>query len=323
MALTWDDITSKTNKHIVPRLVDNIYKSSPVFTRLRTRNAERFEGGTSIRHPIAFAELNGGPFQRGGTFNISYVQTDTALEVNIKYYYVNVTLFGTDAVLARGPEAAMNYVESKMVNASGKMAKLLATAMYQDGTGTNSSTLDLDGFDQALDNGNTYASYGGITRSDLGVANGTNNQGINAYVTSLNPFTMQGLDVAYGSSWFGNEHVDLIATTQTIWTIIQNKILPQQRFLEESSDVAKIGFQSMRWKGASIVVDQYCPSGYIFGLNTKYIQFWISTLPKYQFGFTGFKEAQNTDDVAGQYLFAGNILVPAPRLMFKLTGVLS
>lgn len=323
MALTWDDITGKTNKHIVPRLVDNIYKSSPVFTRLRTRNAERFEGGTTIRHPIAFAELNGGPFQRGGTFNIAYVQTDTALEVNIKYYYVNVTLFGTDNVLARGPDAAMNYVESKMVNASGKMAKLLATAMYLDGTGAVSSTLDLDGFDQAIDNGSTYASYGGITRADLGVANGTNNAGINGYAATLNPFTMQGLDTAYGSSWFGNEHVDLIATTQAIWNIIQNKILPQQRFLEESSDVAKIGFQSLRWKGASIVVDQYCPAGYIFGLNTKYVQFWISTLPKYQFGFTGFKEAQNTDDVAGQYLFAGNFLVPAPRLMFKLSGVTS
>jgi hypothetical protein len=70
MALTWDDITGKVNKHIVPRLVDNVYKSSPVFTRLRTRNAERFEGGTSIRHPIAFAELNGGAFTRGGTFKM-------------------------------------------------------------------------------------------------------------------------------------------------------------------------------------------------------------------------------------------------------------
>lgn len=48
MALTWDDITGKVNKHIIPRLVDNVYKSSPIFTRLRTRNAERFEGGTSI-----------------------------------------------------------------------------------------------------------------------------------------------------------------------------------------------------------------------------------------------------------------------------------
>lgn len=33
-----------------------------------------------------YAELKGGPFTRGGTFDISYVQTDTALEVNVKYF---------------------------------------------------------------------------------------------------------------------------------------------------------------------------------------------------------------------------------------------
>jgi hypothetical protein len=85
MAVTTADITGKVQSHIVPRIVDNIYKSSPFFTRLRTRNAERFEGGTSIKHPIAFAELNGGAFARGGTFNITYVQTDTALELVPKY----------------------------------------------------------------------------------------------------------------------------------------------------------------------------------------------------------------------------------------------
>lgn len=323
--LTWDDITGKVNKHIVPRLVDNVYKSSPVFTRLRTRNAEKFEGGTSIRHPIAFARLNGGAFQRGGTFNVAYVQTDTALEVVPKYYYVNVTLFGTDNVLARGPDAAMNYVESKMVNASGRMAELLGTDLFLDGTNVLSPTINLDGFIQALDNGNNYASYGGITRTDLGVIAGANNQGINAYVATPTGgvFTMTALQSAYGAAWFGNEHVDLIVTTQAIWDRIWGKILPQLRFQEESADVAKIGFQAMRWNGAVICVDQYCPAGYIFGLNSKYIQFWISTLPKYQFGFTGLKEAQNTDDVAGQYLFAGNLLMPAPRLFFQLSGVTS
>lgn len=322
MALTWGDINGKVNPHIVPRLVDNVYKSSPILTRLRTRNAERFEGGTSYRLPIIYAELNGDAFARGGQFNIAAVPTDTAVEVSPKFYYVNITLFGTDGVLARGPDAAMNYVESKMVNASGKMAKLLGTALFLDGQGTNSSVLHLDGLQGALDNGTIYPAYAGITRTDLGVANGVNNQGINGYVAALPAFTMTGMQTAYGAAWFGNESVDLIATTQTVWDIIWNKIQPQQRFREESSDVAKIGFQSLRWMGASIVVDQYCPAGYVFGLNSKYISLFISTLPKYQFGFTGFKEAQGSDDVAGQYLFGGNILIPAPRLFFTLTGVI-
>ena len=59
--------------------------------------------------------------------------------------------------MARGNDAAMNYVESKMVNASGKMAKLLGTDLFLDGQGTNSATINLDGMQAALDNGNGIA----------------------------------------------------------------------------------------------------------------------------------------------------------------------
>lgn len=317
--LTYDDISSKTNKFIVPKLVDSVYKSCPVFTRLRTRNMERFEGGTSIKHPIMYARLKGGAFARGGSFDTSYVQTDTSLEVLMKNYYVNVTLFGTDNVLNRGPEAAMSYVEGKMVNAGGRMAELLGTDIWLDGQGTGSNALQLDGFAASIDDGSNFTTYAGITRSDI--ATGAN-VGINSYYNNIGGnLSLSAVQTAYGATWFGNEHVDLIATTQPVWDVFWNKIQPQQRFMEESTDVAKIGFQSMRFNGASVTVDQYVPAGLMYGLNTRYIQFWITTLPKYQFGFTGWKEAQNTDDVCGQYLFSGNLLNVAPRLMFKLAGI--
>ena len=190
-------------------------------------------------------------------------------------------------MLARGPEQALSYIESKFFNAAGKMAKNLASDFYKDGLGVVSSTLSVDGALAATDNGGTYTTYGGVTRTDLGVAASTNNQGINGYTNTLTAYTHLGLQTAFGSSYFGNEHVDLIATTQTIWNLIESKILPQQRFAETDTDVARVGFSSLRWKGASIVVDQYCPSGYIFGINTNYLQFWTSTLPRYQFGWTG------------------------------------
>lgn len=318
--LTYGDIDGKTNKFIVPRLVDNVYKASPVLTRIRTRNQERFEGGLSIKHPIMYAELKGGAFGRGATFDTSYVTTDTALEVNVKNYYVNVTLYGTDNVLARGPEAAMSHVESKMVNASGKMAKLLATAFYGDGQGVITQPLEIDGFAASIDDGTNYAQYAGITRSDISTQANT---GINAYYASQTTFALSALQAAFGATWFGAEHVDLIACPQAQWDSIWNKIQPQQRFMEESSDVAKIGFQSLRFNGVSVVVDQYCPAGKIWGINTNYLYFYVTTLPKYQFGFTGWKEAANTDDVTGQYLFAGNLLNVSPRLMFQLSGLTS
>lgn len=321
MALTYDDLTGKINTHIIPRVVDTIYLSSPAFTRARTKHAERFEGGTSLKHPIMFAELNGGPFTRGSTFDISYVQTDTALEVFLKKYYVNITVFGVDNITARGPEEAVKYIESKFINASGKMAKLLSTAMFRDGQGVVSSPIDLDGLLAATDNGTNYSAYGGITRSELGVANGVNNQGINGYVKTITKFTLKELNTAVGATWFGNQKVDLIVTTQAIWDLIFDKILPNQRYDDADADVAKAGFRTIRWCGIQIVVDQYCPAGYIFGINSNHMQFWITTLQKYQFGWTGFKESQNTDDQAGQYLFGGNFLFPAPRLFFQLNGI--
>ena len=129
------------------------------------------------------------------------------------------------------------------------------------------------------------------------------------------------MQTAFGAAWFGAEHVDLMTSDQEVWNLFWNKIQPQQRFLEESSDVAKIGFMSLRWNGAQMVVDQYQPAQQLIGMNTKHAQVWITTNRKYQFGFTGWKEAQNTDDVAGQYLFAGNLLFPAPRLNFILTDI--
>ena len=90
-----------------------------------------------------------------------------------------------------------------------------------------------------------------------------------------------------GGCWFGREHVDLIAGDQNSWNWFFNKLQPMQRFNEESSDVAKAGFRSFQFVGAQVVVDQYAPSGQMFGLNTKAenLMFFTSTVKRYQFGF--------------------------------------
>lgn len=213
----------------------------------------------------------------------------------------------------------MSLIESKMANAAGRMAELLATDMYFDGQGTNSSIIALDGFQASIDDGTNFATYGGITRSDI--ATGAN-LGINSYYLNVaGNLALSALQTAYGACWFGPERPDLLATDQPTWNVIWNKLQPQQRFNEESSDVAKAGFQVLRFNGSSLTVDMYIPAGSIYGMNTNYIDLYVTTEKKYQFGFTGWKEAQNTDDVAGQYLFGGNLLNRAPRLMFRLVGI--
>ena len=277
MALTLSEVNSYTNKFIVPKTTDVIYKNSPVFTRLSNRNAERFPGGTLIQRPLIYAELNGGAFTKGTTFDISYVQTDTALALNIKGYEVNITLYGWDDILNRGPEAAFSQVETKMNNAAMKMAKLWATNMYLDGgntrsTGSNTSTvLDLDGFQAWYDDGVLYTSIGGITRTDLAAAGVIS--GLNAYTnSSFNTFQLAGVQNAYGQAWFGSDHPDLICATQSGWNNFWNAIQPLQRYMDTQSDLGKIGFQTFRFNGAEVAIDKYMPANFMFGLNTSYIE---------------------------------------------------
>lgn len=51
------DLNGKVNDYIIPAIADVVYKSSPTFVRLRTSNAQRFDGGPKIRQNIGYAEL--------------------------------------------------------------------------------------------------------------------------------------------------------------------------------------------------------------------------------------------------------------------------
>ena len=355
MALSYTDLTAFTEQYVVERTTDVIFKQSPLFTRLLNRRRMKFQGGTFIQRPIIYSELNGDWFSKGDTFNIAYVTTDTAFTVNMKTSYVNVTLYGIDDILNRGPQAAFSIVESKFANASMRMAKIIAMALYQDGqssvsapfTGALSGTKSLDGLLAWIDDGNSSGSYtsvgdqtqsflavGGITRTNLFQVAPTFSsaitpisavQGANSYVNrAFNTYSVNDVNTAYGAAWFGNDYVDLMVGTQTAYNKIWNTLQPQQRYYDNQSDVGKVGFQSFRFNASEVVIDKYIPSdgtnGMILGLNTNYLELYISTNKKFQFGFTGFKEAQNSIDIAGQFLFAGNLICPNPRAFFKMCG---
>lgn len=281
---------------------------------------ERFAGGLQIQRPIIYNELNGDAVGRGEGFNIDYVTTDTALVNNMTVYYVNITLFGFDSMKNDGPQAIFSQVETKFQNAGLKMAKLLATNMYLDNV-TAGRGKHMDGLRQWYDDGNLFSAIGGINRSDITPVGTVG--GLNAFTNNMGAgsFTLQTMNTAYGNAWFGADHVDLVVATQNGWNLIWNALQPQQRYYDTESDVATAGFQSFRFNGAEVVIDKYAPvgtTGVMYGINTKYVEWYFSTNPKFQYGFTGFKESNNTIDVAGQFLVGHDIVIPNPRSGFKI-----
>lgn len=323
MPLTYGDVTAVTVNHISDQFVDNYYKVSPTFVKVWKGGSmtKPFPGGNQIQVPFQFAPLKAGPFPPGGVFDISYIETQTAMTFNVKYSYANVTVRRTDFVLNRGPAAVMNFLEPKVVNAEQALAQTLITQFFADGQGTVTPLIALDGILAGYDDGTNYASYGGITRSAIGVGASV---GINGYFFNNAgvawPFSLQQLQTAYGQATFGPDQPNFIATTQAIYNSFWAKMLPMQRTYEIDPDLQGAGFRSFKFNGMSVVVDQYCPSGSIFGMNTDYIDAWVSEDPTFAFGFTGFKELPNSLDMAGQTVFGGDVVVTAPRLGFIMTG---
>ena len=322
MALTINDISAVTKQEIVPELVDEYYKVSPVFVLIfKGETVRPFPGGTYIQQPIQYAPLKAGPFAPGGTFDISYVQTDTAMTFPVKFYYANVTIQGTQLPLNMGSNAVMSFVEEKMVNGSQALAQALAQDTYADGQGTVTSQIALDGLLAGYDDGTNYPTYGGLPRASIGSGAST---GINGYYQNVGgPIATSTLQKAYGQATFGNRQPNLIATTQSIYNQLYNKLIPAQRVNDNImiDQAQNLGFTAIRFNNQRLVVDQYCPAGYVFGMNVDFLNVHISEHELFSFGFTGFKELPNSVDSAGQLCFGGNIVVSAPRLGFILAGI--
>ena len=320
--VNYNDLTTVTYQHILPTIQDVYFKVSTIFPFLfRPGNFKPFSG-YQIQVPLQYAPLKGGPTVDGGTFDISYAETETAMIFIPKEYYTSVTLSRQRIALNQGDAAAMSYVQIKMTNLYQSMMQYLAQDTFKDGQGTVSGANALDGLLAANDDGTHYAQYGGLARAGVGTGP---NAGINGYYTSLNtPISVQALQFAIGSGSFGNVQPNLNFTTQPIWDTLWLRMLPSQRIMDEDPGTVSFGFASLKFYGNKrVMVDQYVPTGYVFGNRDEFLEAYVVEDLLFQFGFTGFKELPDSLDGAGQTVFLGDIINSQPRVSFIMANVLN
>jgi hypothetical protein len=320
MAVPIPGINAYTHSLIVPKATDTVYQQSPVFVRLSKQRRNTFRGGLQIQRPIIIGKLAGRAVGPGEGAPPEIVTTETALRVAMRLYLVNVPLLGYNAMQNDGDSAVFKEVDMKFANASAFMAEMLASDLYLP-----SSTLGRDrnliGLEEWIDDANTFASIGGVTRSDVAAA-GTI-KGMNSYTAALTSFTLKDLNKACTQSWVGTKHVDMIVVTRNGWDLCWNALQPMQQNVDKQSDVAQAGFQSFRINQADVVMDPYAPTGTagrMWGICSESIEWYFASNPLFNFGFTGFKGTQLGIDTAGQYLVGTTLLVPGTRTNFKLTS---
>lgn len=202
--------------------------------------------------------------------------------------------------------------------------------------------------------GNTFTSYGGQSRVD-----GVIGSALNSPTGLINPnlqganITNRVLEHSYQTCVIGEDHPILGVTSNRGMGFINENYQGQQRLVDTVEPT--IGWPGLKFKQATLVESQYFPSqdgvndpdlGNYLTLDPTpvaqggaggagemlawlnpggegddaYFRLHMSASPKFQFGFTGFKVAQDSNRVAGQILAGVQFTVRAPRLMRIVYG---
>lgn len=331
-----NEVSVYTREHIVPGVVDGVFKNDPLLAHMKANGLNKWTGSQTVQENFIYKPLIGGAYAVGTSFDITKRRTAEGATFNLKHHAVNVTEFLEDIQIYNvGPDRVYSMVEADLKNAALTMSGILAIEAYGSGQATG-QTLRMNGLSEAISDGstaswdsNTATSYGNVTRSAV-------NSALNASVTNVNgPITYKVLEEAYNGRVLGAIEPNLIVTTNLGMSYIKQKFHPQYRVTVQDP---KIGFTGIQFNKATVLQSQYCPG--TAGVNdpdlgnynasagetlwilvTDYIRFWVTSDPTFGFGFSGFKWAQDNTIVAGQYFASCNITVQAPRLMAQLYGI--
>jgi len=121
----------------------------------------------------------------------------------------------------------------------------------------------------------------------------------------------------YGACTIDNDQPDLIVTTQAIYDAYETSLQANKRFAG-SDDIANAGFDSLRFKGASVVVDSHCPAGQMYFLNTNYLDFKCHQ--DRNFAFEDFKRLEGSDNLQSRVFWMGQMVCSNPRMQGVLVG---
>lgn len=259
MGLTYDQISSITQKKFIPKLYDNIFNSNPLLQRHRKRSYELVDGGTTIMVPLNYAAPTASGWYFGAdTLNVNDNEQITAAEYTWKALYTNISILRTDELRNAGDEQMISIVKSKVKVAEKNMEDQLGTGIFSNATNAKS----IVGLQQIVATGNTI---GGISQSA--------NSWWQAQVDSTTTTTsLSALQTNWNLATIGSWSPTVAVTTRTLFNTYYALLQPQQRF--QDSESASGGFQSLMFNGIPVLPDSHCPSSNWFFLNEDYMHLW-------------------------------------------------
>jgi hypothetical protein len=304
--INYGEVGAITQKYFVPKLVDNIFTSNVLLQRARQKWMEKIDGGTQIIQPVAYATTTAsGWYQGSDTLNTTANdQIDNAI-FDWAFLYANITVARTDELKNSGREQIVNFVKSKVQLAEKTMANNLGTALY---TGT-SAAVQIVGLQTAVGTGRTYGS----------IADSTYTWWTSQIDSTTTALSIPALRTLLGKCTIGSDKPSVIVTTQAMYDALYGLLQPQQRFMD--SETANAGFVNLMFEGKPYVVDNRCPTGYLYAINEDYIHLFVHK--DEDFRFEPFIKPTNQNVSSAKIYWAGALVVDNPRMMGSFTGLVA
>lgn len=265
------DIIATTIQSRTRKIADNVTDNNALLKRLKMKGKQKpFSGGYQIMQELSFAEnSNAGWYSGYDILPTGISDVISAATFNIKQCAVPVVISGLEMLQNAGKERMIDLMESRLSVAESTMANLISQGLYSDGTANGGK--QIDGLNAAVPVAPTSGTYGGIDRATWTF---WQSQIINT--SGITAATIQGQwNTLWASCLRGSDSTDLIMCDNTVWSLYVASLQAQQRFA--SPEVGDLGFASLKFMGADVVVDGgiggQCPAGTAFFLNTDYIHF--------------------------------------------------
>jgi hypothetical protein len=308
-----DHITAIVNRYMMDDIIDLAYDGNPLFYRIHNSNRRMVDGGPHIEQPVMVSKFtSGGSFSDLETLEMTPQDTLRTVAWDWKEKYVPVAFSNLTMVKLNTADSIANGVEVQVQQAAMTMADLLGDGLYDE----SSDNKEIDSLPDAIDDSNAYA---GISRSGAtGWWNSTPATALDLTAADALP----QLNEAQTSAVVGGRFPTIAVCNVGVYNAIWNLLVERQSFQtrnESDTQMAAAGFNNFMFNGTPFIIDPKCGATDLYFLNEDFIKLVVTPLS--DFRMEPFQQAFNQAAIGAKLLWTGNLIVTAPKLQYRATGV--
>ena len=300
---TYTEIVTTTLAGYSKTMAANVTNNNALLRHIDSNGNKSPATGRTIVQELEYATNSTTKWYSGyEVLDTSTSNVFTAAEFNYKQLAGNVVISGLEQVENSGPEQIFNLLKSRIRNLEKSLKNTMATALYADGTGTDSKEL---GGLQLIVPGTVGNTVGGINSTTYSFWQNQvydfSTEGASASATTI--------QTAMNTLWLacirGADRPDVIVGDTNYFGFYWSSLQSNQRFTSDES--ASAGFMNLMFMDAPVYYDDQCPSNKMYMLNTDYL--FLRYAEGREFVPLGEKASVNQDALVMPVAWAGNMAV--------------